>query len=308
MNAAIILRRFVLALCLTTTGLAVPVAHATAEEMPAIHVVAIGDLDVGMEVEDGKVVYSSFGIKVAEDAKDMLATFEKAFAKADKADQLKTHLILGEDVTPRHVLDVVGKVPVKANDTIVVLYSGHGQMEAGNRHVLTFHHGNLERQRLLDVMKAKNPRLMVLLTDCCSAGVAGRSTAKRYEPKAMKDGKVMEWSTVNSLFLRHSGLVDVTAAEPGFCGKIDLKKPGSLFTNALVRILKTPHSELIRNLDTDGDGQLQWDEILPQLRGLAAQYDRRQMDERAAQTGENVSDVIPQQASATSLGRWTPTR
>jgi hypothetical protein len=88
--------------------------------------------------------------------------------------------------------------------------------------------------------------------------------------------------------------VDLTAAEPGFPSRIDLKKSGSLFTNAFLGILKTPHGELVRHLDKDGDGQMQWDEILPQLRGLAARYDQQQGDDQ------------PQQAYATSLGRWMP--
>src|ERR1019366_8459886 len=112
-------------------------------------------------------------------------------------------------------------------------------------------------------MKAKNARLMVLLTDCCSGGISAPSVVPQYEPRAMKDGEVMEWNTVNDLFLRHSGLVDVTAAEPGFCGVIDKKKAGSLFTNALLRVMKTPHAELVRHLDKDGDRQVQWHGSVP---------------------------------------------
>jgi hypothetical protein len=167
-------------------------------------------------------------------------------------------------------------------------------MEKDRRHVLTFHHGHLPRERLLAAMKAKNPRLMVLLTDCCSAGVMGQSLVPTYKAHALPAGAVMEWNTVASLFLRHSGLVDITAAEPGFCGKLDRHKSGSLFTNAFIQVLKTPYADLVRHLDRDNDGQMQWDEILPQLRGLAAQFDQQQND----------GDV--QQAFATSLGIWMP--
>lgn len=296
MKTFITLRRFVLALCLTSATFAGSSAHGNAAETPTVHLVAIGDLDVNKHVEkDGSIKYSMFGVKVAEDARNIVATFDSAFAKAGKAQQLKTHLLLGEAVTPDNVVAMIAKLPMGKDDTLVVLYSGHGAMEAGPKHVLTFHHGDLPRQRLLDAMKAKDPRLMILLTDCCSDGIEGRSVVQKYEPKAMKDGEVMEWSTVNNLLLRHRGLVDLSAAEPGFCGKIDLRKPGSLFTNAFLRVLKTPHGELIRHLDKDSDGHLQWDEVLPQLRGLAAQYDRQQ------------SGGEPQQAYATSLGLWNMT-
>ncbi len=307
MSVSTSLRGFVLVLSLAAAGLAAHAVQGNFDDQPVVHLVVIGDLNVGSQIEkDGNIKYSDFGMKVAEDATNIITTFESAFIKAGKANQLKTHLILGKEVTPGNVLGVVAKLPVKKNDALVVFYSGHGQMEPGQKHVLTFHHGDLTRQRLLDAIKAKNPRLMVLFTDCCSGGIAGRSLVKQYEPKAMKDGEVMEWSTVNSLFLRHNGLVDLTAAEPGFCGKIDLNKPGSLLTNAFVRVLKTPYSELIRHLDKDGDGHLQWDEFLPQLRGLAAQYDRQQLRDLGVLSGRDLSDVAPQQAYATSLGRWMP--
>jgi hypothetical protein len=213
---------------------------------------------------------------------------------------LKSRLVLGVDVTPENLLAMIGRLEVGPNDAIVILYSGHGEMQLGNHHVLTFRHGYLTRIRLLEAVNAKRARLAVLLTDCCSAGIPGRAVVPEYEPKDMPGGDVMEWNTVSALFLHHSGLVDITAAEPGFYGKVDAQKPGSYFTNALVRILKTPYAELVRQLDRDGDGQLQWDEALPQLRGLAARYDRARLIEI------NHGDLRPQQAYATSLGCWTP--
>ena len=286
------LRRFVLALSLAAvTGFSLAPVRGNAEEKPVVHLVAIGDLDVDEGVPE-KDKY--FGKKVAEDARHIVATFEQAFAKAGKADQLKTKLLIGKDVTPDKVLQTINKLEVRPNDTIVVLYSGHGAMTPFYDHIFTFHHGNLARKDVIAAMKAKNPRLMVVLADCCSSGVEARHVVPKVEPKKMTDGNVMEWSTINSLFLRHSGLVDISAAEPGFCGRLDNDKAGSLFTNALVRILKTPNGELVRHLDKNGDGHLQWHEVLPQVRGLAAQYHRQQ-------TGSDR-----QQAYATSLGQWLP--
>src|SRR5262245_2268787 len=111
MNVSI-LRRFVLALCLAAaTSFSV---HAAPNEKPIVHVVAIGDLDVG----------GSFGRKVAEDARNIVATFKDCFAKAGKADQLNPRLLEGKDVTPDNVLDVIDKLKVGPSDTVVVLYSG----------------------------------------------------------------------------------------------------------------------------------------------------------------------------------------
>ncbi|MBI2807881.1 MAG: caspase family protein [Planctomycetes bacterium] len=288
MFAFINLRRFVLSLCLVAAfTFAMPHAHGNPNDTPTVHLVAIGDTDVG----------GDFGRKLGEDARNIKTTFEKAFARANRSSQLKTHLLLGQSVTPANILKVIGQLKVGRNDTIVVLYSGHGATDPRLGHVLTLDHGRLYRKDLLNALKAKNPRLMVVLTDCCSSGVPARAVVNTYTPRPLASGQVMQWSTVQSLFLRHQGLVDITAAEPGYCGKIDLQKSGSLFTNALTKILTAPNASLVSNLDKDGDGQMQWDEILPQLRAQAAQYDRNQMRTR---------DVRPQQAYATSLGRWIP--
>lgn len=286
MNASL-LRRFVLAL--TLAALTWCTVHANPAEKPVVHLVAIGDLDVG----------GRFGKKVAEDALHIEATFKESFDKAGKKDQLTTRVLQGRQVTPDNVIDTIAKLNVRPSDALVVLYSGHGGIDRDNNHVLTFEHGDLLRKRLVSAMQARKPRLSVLLTDCCSSnGGAAKPVVPTYAPKTLQAGDVMEWDTMAQLFLRHGGLVDITAAEPGYCGKIDLDKSGSLFTNALVRILKTPHADLLRHLDRDGDRHLQWDELLPQLRGMAAEYDRVQMRKHFN------AEAHPQQAYAYSLGRW----
>lgn len=284
MSAITHLRRLVLALSLAGVCLAGSAAFA-ADNKPIVHLVAIGDLDVGGE----------FGTKVADDARNIVTTFRDAFAKAGRADQLRPHLVLGKDVNPQHVLRLINGLNVRPQDTLVVLYSGHGGMQSRDNHILAFHHGDLEKNRLLSAMTAKNPRLTVLLTDCCSNGVEPKHVVPKYLPKPMKNGAAMEWSTMESLFLRHRGLVDISASEPGFSAQLDHEKAGSLFTNALIRILKTPQADLIRHLDRDGDRWLQWDELLPELRALAAKYHREQYQ----------SDS--QQAFANSLGKWVST-
>ncbi len=102
---------------------------------------------------------------------------------------------------------------------------------------------------------------------------------------------------MSSLFLSHSGVVDMTAAEPGYNALIVLTNPGSLFTNAFIQVLKTPYADLVRKLDRDGDSEIQWDEILPQVRGSG----------RGLLSGTVMGSADrPQHAFARSLGVWTP--
>lgn len=293
MTASCSLRRLVLTLCLLTASL-VPVgsAHAARNDVPVIHLIAIGDsLD------------SRLGPKLAQDARNMATTFEQAFARAGRSEQLQTHLILGEDARPRVILDLIARLPIKSNDTLLVYDSAHGVIDGNNRHLLAFDEGRLlvDRADLLAAMKARSPRLAVLLTDVCSgylpsSGLAPRPLVPATEPVTMNSGSTMEWATIRSLFLQHSGVIDMTAAEPGYNALADSINPGSMFTNALVKVLKTPYAELVRNLDRDGDREIQWDEILPQVRGLAA---------RVYQNQVGLYDHA-QQAFALSLGVWTP--
>src|SRR5688572_30645412 len=96
------LRRFVLALSLVAAGISVPAIFGNPADAPTVHLVAIGDLDVG----------GDFGQKVAEDAQNTVTAFERAFAKAGKANQLKPHLLLGQDVSPENILNVIAKLEV----------------------------------------------------------------------------------------------------------------------------------------------------------------------------------------------------
>ena len=73
----------------------VPTVYGNPANKPTVHVVTIGDLDVGRHVKnDGSIKCPPFGIKVAEDARNLVSTFETAFAKVGKADPLKSYLIL----------------------------------------------------------------------------------------------------------------------------------------------------------------------------------------------------------------------
>jgi Caspase domain len=286
MTASRFLRRLVLALVLSAAA----ITPAYAADAPTVHLLAIGDSrDAG------------FGKKLEEDARHIVRTFEERFAKAGRTQQLRTALMLGKDVSANDVTAKIGQLKLAPADTLVVLYSGHGGTDPKTRkHYLTFTDGSrLARADLLGTMKARNVRLAVLLTDCCSGygkncGVRGRPVVPTYQPHPLPKGAAMEWATVDSLFLKHAGVVDITAAEPGFCGEIDKAKAGSLFTNALVRVLKVPYKHLVKELDRDRDGFVQWDEFLPELRAVGSQYMRAQ----------NVDGR--QEAYATALGNWQP--
>src|SRR5437868_14133821 len=92
------LRRFVIALTLlAASGLGGPPARADGEDQPTVHVIGIGDTNVG----------GDFGRKLGEDAENIITTFKDSFAKAGRSEQLKTRLVVGDDVTPKNITDVI---------------------------------------------------------------------------------------------------------------------------------------------------------------------------------------------------------
>lgn len=271
-----------------TSSLPTAAWAAPGDELPRVHL-----LMVAQSKDKG------IGKKVAEDARNVIGLFETSFEEAGRSSQLRTQLIAGDDLTSRNVLAAVRDLPVRPQDVGVVLWSGHGRMQGG-KHYLTCNHGDeLARDTLLAALAARSPRLTVLLTDVCSSyyrGSTGPAVVPTTPDLPLPRGRVIAWETVQCLFLSHAGVVDVTAAEPGSAAAVSTSKPGSHFTNALLGTIAAPHDALVRGLDRDGDRNVQWDELLPQLRGAAA----------ASYHRDNPEEKRPQQAYAWSLGEWKP--
>jgi hypothetical protein len=269
-----------------------PRPDAARTEAPVVHLVAVAASN------DRKI-----GPKVGDDARNIAALFEESFAAAGKHGQLRTRLILGGDTGSRSLLTAIRGLDVRPQDTVVVFFSGHGMMEGRGRHVLQLRPGDdLTTREVLDAMAAQNPRLSVLLTDVCSSYPGdreGHTEGSAGSPRDLPRGAVIPWATVEQLFLSHRGGVDVTAAEPGLPSRVEARGRGSYFTNALIQVLSAPHPAAVTGLDRNGDRALQWAEVLPQVRAVAAARDR-------ADNRYRDRPVEPQQATARALGTWAP--
>jgi hypothetical protein len=168
----------------------------------------------------------------------------------------------GEAATPERILAHYGALPPAGDATLLFYYSGHGAW-ADPGHYLRMGGGKvLERARLLEAMRARTPRLAVVLTDCCSLYV-GR-TALYAMPAPDPD-------LFRDLLFRHRGVVDATAARRGQEAVGDTML-GGFFTHALVGALTgTPRSEL----DASRDGIVAWDALLAAVsRDTAAAFRR----------------------------------
>ena len=171
-------------------------------------------------------------------------------------------------MNPDNILGYYQNLRVEPNEAIVFWYAGHGGTDPMRGHFLGVSGGSLERSRLVEVMRSKNARLTVILTDCCS------NLAQMESTRRLTAGS--DWSdALLDLFFRHRGVVDITAATfdatridpitgaPGV-GEFGwyLSGVGGLFTNSIVELLSSGRPD---RLDRSGDGFLDWSEFVDGL-------------------------------------------
>ena len=163
-----------------------------------------------------------------------------------------------QDMIRSHqVAEWVGGLKPQPDDTVLIYYSGHGEIGTFNRHFLRFDLGEgadmLDRQALSENLKDKPARLRMLITDTCS-NLSQDLSDDVYVKYAVGVRERARQNHTSALFLEHEGFLDITAASPGqiAIGNNDL---GGHFTSALLSQGFTAVS------DTDRDGFLSWQEV-----------------------------------------------
>jgi hypothetical protein len=206
----------------------------------------------------------------------------------------------GYAITPGSVLASVRRLDPGAmkSRTLLFYYAGHGGTDPKSGHFLRTPGGDLARSVLLAEIRAKSPRLSVVLTDCCST----RSTFKGPAPPAPMPS---ERRAIENLLLQHRGIVDVNSSsclpDRGvYQSAFYHPAMGGLFTFAFTRMFaevdpifeREPDEELERlrpgskaefdynrrfhsmrpwYQDRDEDGFLDWNEAVDHLGGVTMQ-------------------------------------
>jgi hypothetical protein len=244
------LATLLLGLCLgTLAGAAPPGQGGYPAEASRVHVVYL----VNNHGDD-------FGTACQKDCDGLRAALEKGFGSY--RDRLVHHdLTRGNPLTKQpytleQMQDYIRDLELGPNDIVVVFFSGHGRIADPTRpadsHFFLVTNGvpgagqqafEIRRGWIQSTLLARNPRALVILSDCCSAfhrappaaGVRGLDLGQpRVNP-----------ATVQALFLRVRGLVSITAAEDGTCGITGYRganpgNAGSAFTVAMLRLLYDP--------------------------------------------------------------------
>ena len=163
-----------------------------------------------------------------------------------------------QDMIKSHqVAEWVAGLKPEPDDTVLIYYSGHGEIGTFNKHFLRFDLGAgadmLDRQALSANLKDKPARLRMLITDTCS-NLSQDLSDDTFVKYAVGVRERARQNHTSALFLEHEGFLDITAASPGQFA-IGNNELGGHFTSALLSQGFTAVS------DTDGDGFLSWREV-----------------------------------------------
>jgi hypothetical protein len=208
------------------------VAFSEPEKPPTIHallIIADADPTIGRAVDVDK------------------ARIEGMLKVASGICRVKTQTLLSSknEFRSEQILQWLKDVKPDANDTIFIYYSGHGGMNKNKETFLYLQDGYFFRSKFSSSLEsAKNCRLKILVTDCCSDGPESEVGAYR---------AVISKKALQDLFLGHKGYLHITAASEGeysWCSP----RYGGWFTRAMV-------DSFDDTSDTNMDGFVSWEEV-----------------------------------------------
>jgi PDZ domain/Caspase domain len=188
------------------------------------------------------------GAAVKIDGKMLKQTLEGGFAR--EKDRLEVTLLEGANTTEKNIFDYYENLAEDPDAVLLFFYSGHGANDPKSGNYLQMPGGDLLRSKIRAKMLSKKARAIILLTNVCNV----------HYPITPRPGKELtpQWETQRCLLLQHRGVVDLNAASEGeFAWNSDT----GIFSLQLNRLFCTE----LKDLDTNKDGFLHWQEALPWL-------------------------------------------
>ncbi len=124
-------------------------------------------------------------------------------------------VLQGTKATMANILNTMNSLKAENNDVILYYFSGHGLMEKGKTYMLTADEKNLGRAEIEAIMKTKNARLKMLITDACSNDVDGLTTSRSIS-KSNQQIESGEFDEVyKDLFWGYQGMMHLSASTEG---------------------------------------------------------------------------------------------
>lgn len=199
------------------------------------------------------------------------------------------------EITPEGIKKAIKQLDYNNQSTLVIYYHGHGATDRIHGHYLHLKQKQtLLRSEILDacLLHRAPPKLLILVTDCCSASI-NLGIAPAALPQDRKE-------IVKNLFLRHSGVIDITAAsyDPVKHKGEDayLIMNGAFFTQSFAQAYFDLN--LQQGFDSNRDGVISWQEFLNVTQThLSGRVNGLRMSNPTEGVGQ-------QNLQAFSLGKW----
>lgn len=206
----------------------------------------------------------SIGTSVEKDGQNMENLLTDGFSKYP--DRLLLTKLSGKNCTREEIQSYFAKLAPLPNDTLMVFFAGHGATVRDREkdetlrsigHAMLVHTANdkrtlLERNDLRNMMLAKQPRLTILLSDCCG---------DYYDrtPEVRREIRVPDWRVMQALFLKPRGVVDINSVSEGESALGSAE--GGFFTLAFANLVRR---ELV-DIFPENNEPIHWHDLAPLL-------------------------------------------
>jgi hypothetical protein len=221
----------------------------------------------------------NLGCGVATDLGRMEQYFEEAFRNQPGVCQ--TDKLTSPDLTADRIVEYYSKLQTVPSDTLVFYYSGHGKVTPLGQALAISDGSFVYRAKMIDEMQKRPHRCLIVVTDCCSSTTVleKNEAANRRDrvkqilgddlPIEMPQG--VDPRTVEWLFRRHTGTIDLTAASPSrdqFSWSTN--ETGGFFTYSLVRVLRMDVNQINKGRRGRIEDQATWKMAFDRVQSGAA--------------------------------------
>ncbi len=162
--------RLVVAVLLYAAWAPAPAAGQAPQEVKRVRVLLALDTDDRMG--------ATWGL----DGDNLRLLIEHAVKKQGLAGRVTIDQFTGKQCAPQFILGYYQNLNTGPDEALLFYFSGHGGYDGKKGHFLALTRGALYRRDLLAAMATKNPRLRVVLTDCCANLARAPGRASRRAP------------------------------------------------------------------------------------------------------------------------------
>lgn len=185
--------------------------------------------------------------KGCEEDKKNIKKYLQRIEKSFKKKKLQLNTFRSQKISKKEIINFLNNLHSKPDDIIFFYYSGHGSWE--EKKGLIFHLKNRERvyfDQVKNILKNKQARFKMLVTDCCKAGSYSRSKGDRF-PIVLPTNDFGIDKNFRTLFSSTAFIIAMSCKD----GEISYSdKDGGFFTYHLLQAI----SRYVEDYGPDWDG------------------------------------------------------